>query len=242
MIKESLNLLTSKPRLFICGDSFCFSDPEYGPNWADMLKDSLPHVEVINISSPGASNYLISLQVQHALKNHGRWIIYLATSSIRQEFSISRNKTIVKDRIERYWDPRSQKNKDVVSNSWINATNYTENLLTAGNQTIKQFFTDFIDTTSMVNKNFIFIDYTLKLLESSLPRNNWAWSSGGFEHKGFSDSIEWDFSKYQDRMCPINLWDYNDRSIPRPYYHVVDPEIQSNVCDRYLSMLGFQNN
>ena len=140
----------TKSRLFICGDSFCFPDPEYGTCWADMIALSLPEVDVINLSSPGASNYLISLQVQHALSNHCDWIIYQATSSIRQEFSIAKSSSI-KDGIDRYWNPTSKKNKSVISNSWISVTRNTEDLLTSDNQSIKQFFTDFVDIPSMIN-------------------------------------------------------------------------------------------
>jgi hypothetical protein len=225
-----------RPRLFICGDSFCFPDPQYGPCWVDLIQIARPNIEIVNLSSPGASNYLISLQVQHALENKSNWIIYHATSSIRQEFSISRN-IATKDSIDRYWNPLSKQNKAVVSNSWISATRNTDDLLLEGDQTIKRFFTEYIDLPSMINKNYIFIDYTLKLLDSSLPRSQWAWSPGGFEHKNFSDSVSWDFSNFQNRICKINLWDDYDNSKMRPYYHVTDPEIHQKVCETYLQML-----
>lgn len=232
-------MLRSRSRLFICGDSFCFPDPEYGTCWVNMIELSLPEIDVINVSSPGASNYLISLQVQHAIANNCDWIIYQATSSIRQEFSIAKGSSS-RDYIDRYWNPRSEENKSVISNSWVSATRNTENLLVSKDQSIKQFFTNFVDIPSMIHKNYIFIDYTLRLLAESLPRNRWAWSPGGFEHKKFLDSTEWDFSKYQDRICAVNLWDDYDNSLLRPYYHVTDPNIHHKVCESYLSMLDVQ--
>jgi hypothetical protein len=222
--------------LFVCGDSFCFPDPDYGLSWVDLIQKSRPNIEIINLSSPGASNYLISLQVQHALKNNCDRIIYHATSSIRQEFSIAQH-TATKDSINRYWNLMSKNNKSVVSASWISATRYTDELLSDEDQIIKKFFTEYIDLPSMINKNYIFIDYTLKLLDSFLPRSQWAWSPGGFENKKFSDSISWDFANFQDRMCKINLWDDYDNSKMRPYYHVTDPTIHQRVCELYLQML-----
>ena len=232
-----MNKIKPNPKLFICGDSFCFPDPEYGPCWVDFLQEARPNIEIVNLSSPGASNYLISLQVQHALKNGCEWVIYHATSSIRQEFSI-KTENITKDNIKRYWNPHSTKNKSVISASWVSANRNTNNLLSDDHQFIKKFFSEYIDIPSMINKNYIFIDYTLKLLNSTLSNSKWAWSSGGFEHKNFTNATTWNFSDFENRQCKINLWDKYDNSQVRPYYHVTDQIIHKKICDLYLDMLS----
>jgi len=80
----------TKKTLYICGDSFCSSDPEYGKNWSDLIAERCLNLEVVNLSSPGASNYLIYLQVKQALEKNCDYLIYHATSSIRQEFLINK--------------------------------------------------------------------------------------------------------------------------------------------------------
>jgi len=226
----------AKRNLFICGDSFCSEDPEYGPSWVALLKEALPDVNVITLASTGASNYLIFLQVQHALNNQCDFLIYHATSSIRNEFLID-NDDCKKDHFSRYWAPHDTKNKSVVSNSWADPTRCTGTLLTKSGHLIKQFFTEHVDFTSMVGKNYIFIDYTLNLIASQLPRTKWVWSRGGFEHYKFQGVQEWDFSKFADRESDINLWDDFDHSLLRPYYHVTDINVHRQARDHYLSML-----
>lgn len=225
---------------YICGDSFCFEDPDYGPSWVNLLKDALPNINIINLASPGASNYLIFLQVQHALNNHCDFLIYHATSSIRNEFSIGNN-DCKKDHFSRYWTPTDTKNKSVVSNSWADPTRGTGEMMNKSGNLIKQFFTEHIDFSSMVGKNYIFIDYTLNLIASQLPRTKWAWNRGGFEHYKFTGAQEWEFSKFTDRECQINLWDDYDHALLRPYYHVVDINVHKQVRDHYLNMLELTN-
>ena len=64
--------------IYICGDSFAVSDPEYGPCWVDMLP------AVINLAQVCATNLLISQQVDRAIENQAKFIICLCTSSTRQ--------------------------------------------------------------------------------------------------------------------------------------------------------------
>jgi hypothetical protein len=224
-----------KKTLYICGDSFCSADPEYGPNWPELLANSCDQIDVINLSSPGASNYLVYLQVQQALEANCNYIIYHATSSIRQEFLINSYTTSI-DNIDRYWTPHDKENKSMVSNSWIsphrNAQVFSNNDL----QIIKNFFTKFVDMPSLIMKNYIFICHTLDTIKNSKVEN-WAWSRGGFEHVKFQNSTVWDFSKYSAHEAKINLWDDYDASLWRPYYHITDRNLLDNVCKMYIDML-----
>lgn len=232
---------TTKLSLYVCGDSFCTQDLDYGPNWVDLLTHKCSELTVINLSSPGASNYLIFLQVQQALKNNCDYLIYHATSSIRNEFAIADDQR-KKDHLERYWSPHDSQNKTVVSNSWVNANRNTNLFSSKSDLVFKEFFANHIDFLSMVGKNYIFIDYTLRMISESMHKQNWAWNRGGFEHFKFSGaSDEWDFSNYVDQECAVNLWDDYDRNVVRPYYHVTDPKIHKKVCNLYLDMLNLKS-
>lgn len=232
----------TKKTLYICGDSFCSLDPEYGDNWPALIANKCTHLEIVNLSTFGASNYLIYLQVNQALKNKCDYLIYHATSSIRQEFVINRDNA-VRDHVGRYWNQTNpDKNKSMASVSWLNphknASNFYNNKKIAA---INNFFTDFIDLTVLVEKNYIFIDYTLQLIAKNNNLKNWAWSLGGFEHTKFKSNNTWDFSEYSNYQCPINLWDNFDRDLVRPYYHITDKNLLQKTCDYYIHMLNLNN-
>lgn len=222
--------------LYICGDSFCTVDPEYGPCWIDLLIKKLPNIKVINLAIPGASNYLIQLQVKQALEEKCDYLIYHATSSVRQEFSIAEG-AHQRDNINRYWRPNDQHNKFVMCNSWLSPNRNAGDLFVDNENTIRDFFLEYIDFVSQIEKNYIFINYTLDKISNSNFIKNWIWSPGGFEHPKFNDATPWDFNNYKHHLSSFNLWDEYDQKLTRPYYHVTNKIIHQNVCDYYLKML-----
>lgn len=232
----------TKKTLYICGDSFCSSDPDYGDNWVDLLEKSQPNLNVTNLSRFGASNYLVYLQVKQAIENNCDYLIYFATSSIRQEFVINRDNAN-RDHINRYWDQTNpDKNKSMASVSWLNPHKNASDFYSAKKiSTIDSFFKEFIDLSVLVEKNYIFIDYTLQLIANTMREKTWAWSIGGFEHTSFDTPNQWDFSKYANNHCPINLWDNFDRNLKRPYYHITDKKLLQKVCNQYINMLELNN-
>jgi hypothetical protein len=233
--------MTNTSTVYICGDSFCIEDPAYGDNWVGLLKKKLPNTNVINLSVPGASNYLIYLQIKEALRCNCDYIIYHATSSIRQEFLIVNDGAKI-DSIQRYWHPFQQTTQSMVSTSWLNPDGQTKDAFTNDQIVlIKTFFTELVDLPAMIEKNYIFINHTLAMLSQSQSLKNWIWSRGGFEHKSFNPNVNWDFSNYSQRECLINLWDKYDRHRIRPYYHVTDPSIHENACNQYIKMLQLTN-
>ena len=220
--------------LYICGDSFCTVDPEYGPCWVDLLIEKLPNIKVVNLAIPGASNYLIQLQVKQALEEKCDYLIYHATSSIRQEFSIS-DGAHQRDSIDRYWSPTDRDHKSVMCNSWLSPNRYYQ--YDSNENTIRDFFLKHIDFVSLIEKNYIFINYTLDKISNSNFIKNWIWSPGGFEHPKFNDTLSWNFDNYKHYQSSFNLWDEYDRNLTRPYYHVTNKIIHQKVCDSYLKML-----
>ena len=66
--------------IYVCGDSFAVPDLEYGPCWVDLLQQKLP---VKTLAQVCASNLMISMQVDNAIKNNAQGIIVLFTASTR---------------------------------------------------------------------------------------------------------------------------------------------------------------
>lgn len=226
-----------KKTLYICGDSFCVTDPEYGISWTEMLQEQCPSLEIKNFSSIGASNYLIYLQVKEALEQNCDYLIYNATSSIRQEFLLN-NDHAIRDSVDRYWR-HDRPGGALRCNSYHNIEKNVDGIFTDNHrQIIKNFFTSFFDLPSQIEKNYVFISHTLNLLSAHAHVTDWAWSRGGFEHKNFLNSQpSWNFDAYVNRECDINLWDHYQPNVYRPYYHVTNFDIMQSVCDSYKKML-----
>ena len=84
--------------IYICGDSFGSVDPEYNVrSWTEVLAEHLP---VVNLSRICASNLQIALQVDRAIADGAKYIIYLATTSTRHdvEFFHTKHKSDLLDR------------------------------------------------------------------------------------------------------------------------------------------------
>jgi len=221
--------------LYICGDSFCSIDIEYPGGWATQFQKTHDTLDVINLASPGASNFQIYLQVKEALKNNCEYLIYHATSSVRNEFVINHSAEKFPG-YKNYWN-RSFPDQDrqMICTSWLTPEN-TLYLDQSQANLIKTFFKNFINIDTEVEKNYLFICSTLELINSSKVKN-WIWSRGGFEHKNFTDSKIWNFG-YKDREATYNLWDHYDATITRPFYHISDPTIIKTACDHYSTMLN----
>lgn len=223
--------------VYICSDSFgCFAQGS-DKSWSNLFQDKCFAKNVVNLSRPGASNYLIYLQVKEALSNNCEHVIYQATSSIRNEFSISRSNHTI-DYLERYYNSleKVKKTKTMLCGSWINLLNGHEDILSKKNYNfIKEFYTQYVDLPNLIEKNYIYIKYTLDLL-SNAKLKSWAWNRGGFDHTSFQHNKTWDFSSFEKQEANINLWDYHNGS-SEPIYHVTDMEVNQNVCDQYLQML-----
>jgi hypothetical protein len=232
--------MSNPQTIYICGDSFSSVDSDYGNNWPEMLADKLPQIQVVNLSMPSASNYLIYLQVKHALNNNCDYLIYNATGSTRQEFVLKVNNTKI-DSIDRYHNvSHSDIDKELLCTSWVNPFDprVHKNIFKSEYiDEIKKFCMQYIDMPSTIEKNYIFIQQTLSMIASNRNIKAWAWSRGGFEHKKFNPIREWEFESYISHESNINLWDYYDPDVRRPYYHITNKELLQTVCDQYLDML-----
>lgn len=197
--------------VYICGDSFGVSDPEYGPNWADMLAETFT---VTNLSRVCASNLMISMQVDEALSAIPDYIICLGTSCTRQEVRFG--STIV---------PYS-----------INSIDDTTQFNTQQREILQTYTKEFFDLDISIYQSKCIIENTLQKLIDSCIR--FKFDQGGFEHKSYAKTDTYYFSKYQEHIAKINLWDYPVARSFRPYYHITDIDVHKMIAEYYTNLIN----
>ena len=139
--------------IYICGDSFGVSDPEYGEGWMDQIGATT------NLCQVSASNLLIAQQVDCAIAAGAKRIIVLFTSSTRSE------------KVE---------NGRAIPFSWHTANTTTTPFSTNQLRILQEYFTEFHDLGLAIYTNQCIIQHTLGCLRKSGV--DYAWDQGGFEH------------------------------------------------------------
>lgn len=223
--------------VYICGDSFAVADPEYKSDyWVSRLRQQLlPDIKIVNLSKICASNLQISLQVDAALSSGADYIIYLATSSARDDVQF-RNKDCQPLTLDRYVDLTSidsQSDLTSVSLSYLkNSTIFTK----AQHSFIQQWLVQYQPLELAIYKNRLFIEATLaKLQQSNIP---FVFDSGGFEHDKFTGAKTHYFDQYQAYFSQYNLWDFVDPGMSlRPYYHITDSSVHAKIADYYCEKI-----
>lgn len=217
--------------VYICGDSFGFSDPEYGYCWADRLAK---RTTVVNLCQVAASNFQIALQVQRAIKQRASYIVYLATSSVRQDAPFKEG---VGDLLDRYVDITNPDLAKTVTSysvtSLNNTTPFTEDQLAV----LKLYHKSFFDLDIAIHQNELVIEGTLsKLVASGIP---FTFDQGGFEHPKFANARDSYFEIYKKYRSEICLWDYVDELLMhRPYYHITDHAIHEEIANYYYNLIN----
>lgn len=194
-----------------------------------MLSHNLqPHIQVHNLSRVCASNTQISLQVRHAVEQKADYILYLATSSTRDDvkFTCESNNTL----FDRYLD------QQLVSYS-IHSINETTVFNETQQQFLKQYQTEFFDLDLAVYQNQCVIESTLQLLVNrSIP---FMFDQGGFEHPSFESSKKNYFETYSQHRSAVNLWDFAvGVKQHRPYFHITDSHIHREIADYYTQIIS----
>jgi hypothetical protein len=193
--------------IYICGDSFCVSDPEYGPCWTDILAQRF---DVINLAKLAATNLLISMQVDQAIANRADFIIVQGTTVTRSEKNYQGT-----------YFPFSYQSAGTVNTPFSNRQL----------KILKEYFTEFFDLELAIYQNAITIEHTLqKLVNSDIP---FRFDQGGFEHANFHPLSNNYFAKFNQWRSSVNLWDYTVTREYRPYYHIVNAEVHQHVADYY---------
>lgn len=198
-------------QIYICGDSFCVSDDEYGPCWVDFVAQS---ISTVNLAQVSASNLLIARQVDCAIQNNPDFIIVNFTSCTRGE-KLHQGK--------------------IVPFSFHTANTTTTPFSKSELTTLKEYFATFFDLELAIYQNKITIEHTLqKLTESGIP---FLFDQGGFEHTKFG-GLPGYFKRFQKNRSDVNLWDYTVTQQYRPYYHITDPKVHQQVAEYYLDVIG----
>lgn len=209
--------------IYICGDSFAYPDPEYGPNWADLLAQRLP---VVNSSRVCASNVQIASQVDWAIAQDADYIIYMATSSVRQDVQLKQPKL---GALHTRWcditDPG--KEQDIVSYS-VNSLDSTTLFNATQLSLLRHYTLEFFNLDVAIYQNELIIEGTLaRLSRSGIP---YSFSQGGFE-LGRSCFDNYTHSE-------INLWTQVNNKSFRPYYHITDSAVHQRTADYYYSLIN----
>jgi len=195
-------------RVYVCGDSFCVPDPEYGQCWVDLLAQQRT---VINLAKVSATNLLISQQVDQAIEESADFVIVQGTSCTRSE---------------------TKHNGQVVPYSVLTANTATTRFNDRQLRIIREYHTEFFDLDLAIYHNQCIIQNTLqKLLDSGIT---FRFDQGGFEHPKFgSTQLEY-FAKFNRYRSVINLWDHADTRDYRPYYHIRDAEMHQRIAQYYV--------
>lgn len=139
--------------IYVCGDSFGVSDPEYGEGWMNQIGATT------NLCQVSASNLLIAQQVDRAIAQGAQKIIVLFTSSTRSE------------KVE---------NGQAIPFSWHTANATTTPFSTNQLRILQEYFTEFHDLGLAIYTNQCIIEHTLDCLNKSGA--DYVWDQGGFEH------------------------------------------------------------
>jgi hypothetical protein len=193
--------------IYICGDSFCASDPEY-PEITPW------HEQIYNVTNLGrvcASNLLIAQQVNKAIQSDADFIIVEFTSSLRSEL---------------LWKG------EVVPFSWLSlddTTPFDDETLTM----LKQKF-EYVDLNTEIERNKLIIEATLqRLVDSNIP---FLFDQGGFEHPSYG-GVGTYFNKYNQYRSKYCLWNYADNRTHRPYFHIQDQSIHNMIAEYYNNFI-----
>lgn len=223
----------------ICGASDCFPDPQWpGISWMEKLEKSLPKNYVVkNFAIEGASNFLINLQVERAIKSCDIIIVNFS-SSVRFEYCV-KDSTESLPLLDRFFQfHRSDNLWSLITTSPLSV--YKNPILNKQQQNaIKNFYTEFHDMQLDVKKNFIFIKYTIEELIQS--QKKFIFSTGGFEHKSFMNNkseYAQEFDRYKQWQSMYNLWDHiTDFKSARPYFHITDPDTTTKIAEYYKKFI-----
>jgi len=212
--------------IYICGDSFCASDPEYPKilPWHEQIKNS------INLSRVCASNLLISLQVERAIRKKAKAIIVEFTSVTRNEVKF--NHQTHKDLYDRFYNMTNPSSKADLSTYTVLTIEDAFALTKEQQNLLKEYNKEFFDLDLAIHRDKLIIEATLqKLVDSGIP---FKFDQGGFEHKSYGGVGSY-FNKYEYYRSKYCLWDYANTRDLRPYFHIQDQSIHDKIAEYYIN-------
>lgn len=234
-------------KVFICGASDCTQDSKYlGQSWHEKLAQQLSATyEIHNLAVPGASNFLIRLQIDRAVESGAQAIIIHFTSSVRTEITINHRQD-PRPLLDRFYRHPGDNAATMLSLSRIQAR-HDLCLSKIQQQLLEQYQLEFFDLDCAVQKNYYLIHGALSELSN---QNNikFCFSLGGFEHPDFMTDPRSTYRdslfKFQSWQSKENLWNYltdwhtTKHNVVRPsttgpQFHIIDPVITKKIADYY---------
>lgn len=212
-----------KQSVYICGDSFTVDDQDYEHTpWTKQLN-------AVSLGSVCANNQLISLQVEHAIKQQAKFIIVEFTSVTRDIVQYTDKKK--ENLLDRFYSLTEQDNthKDLTSYT-IWSTKTALALTQEQRDQLDSYNKNFFDIDVAIHRDSLIIEATLqKLVDSGIP---FLFDQGGFEHPSYG-GVGTYFTKYNKHRSELCLWDYADTRTHRPYYHITDQTVHNNLAKYY---------
>jgi hypothetical protein len=224
--------------IYICGDSFACQDPDSSVRpWPDLLQDSLPaEFKIENLSIVCASNFLIRLQVDRAIKNKADFIIMFCTSSTRNQGTLKRSgQGDMLDRFYRIGEGNNE-SRDLACYSFLSIDD-TCVFDQMQMETIRSYHREVCDLNLSIKENQFIIESSLYCVrESGIP---FIWDQGGFENPIFGGPAIQDyfpeFAKYRSEK---NIWNLAGRiKSHRPYFHIVDQAAHVELAEYYRTKI-----
>lgn len=226
-------------KIYICGDSFACRDPDSNITpWIDLLSQHLgKDYSVINLSIVCASNFLIRLQADRAIKDQADFIILFCTSSTRGQGRLKPT-SINSDILDRFYRIGNTDNhdKDLACYS-VHSIDETCVFDHHQMELIQQYHRDVHDLEISIMENRFIIESTLfRLRESKIP---FVWDQGGFENPNFGGPKNQNyFPEFRDWRSDKNIWDLAGRTKShRPYFHIINPQVHQELSEYYYSKI-----
>ena len=218
--------------ILICGDSYAADDERFpGVHWSHGIQ-AHGH-KIWNLSSHGASNQFINLQVLQGINLKPDFVIFLGTNCYRFEL----------------YDPEENLNQyptDLVSIRDFNRTQWISTSSIGDNIKRRNLFTSYIETFShnmLVIQNYSYI--TNSLLALDYYKIPFCWQMGGFREElptvKKTSAVDI-FSKFDDRHIPLNLWDHynpktaNDAKLPG--FHILQKSVHRNFANHCINYIN----
>lgn len=211
------------PHLVICGDSFCVPDPDHAPMWAELLQQRCPELKITNLAQVGASNLLISAQVDRALTVAPTHIACYFTSSTRDSVRVAPSDLPLLDQ---------HQSGALIPYAIPTCTTLEPHFTASEIDRLRRGWLEFRDLHWTIYLNSCVIERVLlRLQHSGLA---WQWDQGGFEHPSFGGQARNYFPEFAAQRSAQCLWDLVSERCYRPYYHITD-EYQHTAIARNLA-------
>lgn len=229
--------------LYICGDSFGCPDLDWDIRpWPKVLQHLLsPDWTVHNLSICCSSNYLISLQIDEAIRRQADYIIMLATSCTRFYGKVKDDKhhDNLLARFRRIGQNDSEIESRDLSCYSLHSLDETCVFDQATQDLIQQYQKNMFDLDVEIYHNQIIIERNLFLLEKS--QINFIFEQGGFENPNFFDKNspkKTYFGEFDRYRSEIDQWTLSSGlKNSSPHMHIVEQKTHNYIAEYYATKI-----